>query len=375
MDPKIYIVGGAVRDLLLGLEPKDVDYVVVGATPQWMFDRGYKQVGADFPVFLDDKGNEWALARTERKSGRGYAGFETKFDPTITIEADLARRDLTINAMAMEYVNRDVIIDPFNGQADLKAGILRHTSEAFADDPLRVLRLARFAARYNFTVADETIVMARRVVLSGELDALSKERIWTELMKGFSEKNPEVMLDVLEVVGALRTLPLARYFGIESTSWVKKLIVTAKLIGLDSLDVKVLSGVPNLYRMNDDEAQDLKIPTKFVKMAKHREALFMFVKHFESMTSGELVERTLKLFERIRPEDFINIPPDTKEVRAAAMIEAMAADISWINAMMWLTQSAWSIKLIDFESVVQGDKSTIKTRVAKAKEDAIWKLL
>ena len=194
---KIYQVGGCVRDKLLGLTPKDIDYVVVGSTPQQMLDLGYQQVGSSFPVFLKD-GEEYALARTERKTGVGYNGFETKHDPNVTLEDDLCRRDLTINSMAMDEDGH--LFDPHGGQSDLQAQILRHTSEAFAEDPVRVLRTARFAARYKFDIAPDTIELMNKI--AHELDFIPQERIWTEIEKGLMEKTPAVMFDTLTRCGA-----------------------------------------------------------------------------------------------------------------------------------------------------------------------------
>ena len=165
---EVYQVGGAVRDRLLGIEIKDRDWVVVGASPDDLLDKGYKKVGADFPVFLHpDTAEEYALARTERKSGAGYKGFKTEASREVTLEEDLARRDLTVNAMAMTPDGR--IIDPYGGRQDLETGVLRHVTRAFVEDPLRVLRAARFAARFNFTVAPETLDLMRQVALSGDL--------------------------------------------------------------------------------------------------------------------------------------------------------------------------------------------------------------
>lgn len=184
-----YLVGGAVRDLLLGHPVKDHDYVVVGSSTDEMLALGYKQVGADFPVFLHpESGCEHALARTERKSGVGYHGFVVNADPSVTLEDDLRRRDLTINSMALSETGE--IIDPFSGQLDLKNGILRHTSEAFAEDPLRVLRVARFAARYQFNVAFETLTLMRKLVECREMETLTTERVWLELEKAMMEKAP-----------------------------------------------------------------------------------------------------------------------------------------------------------------------------------------
>ncbi|MGQ0751868.1 MAG: multifunctional CCA tRNA nucleotidyl transferase/2'3'-cyclic phosphodiesterase/2'nucleotidase/phosphatase [Betaproteobacteria bacterium] len=199
---KIYTVGGAVRDELLGLPVKDRDYVVVGATPEAMVKLGFKPVGREFPVFLHPKTHEeYALARTERKVARGYHGFEFYAAPDVTLEQDLARRDLTINALARD--ESGVLIDPFNGMADLEAGILRHVSPAFAEDPVRILRVARFAARHGFAVAPETLALMRRMVESGEADALVPERVWQELSHGLMEKKPSRMFRVLRECGAL----------------------------------------------------------------------------------------------------------------------------------------------------------------------------
>jgi tRNA nucleotidyltransferase (CCA-adding enzyme) len=204
---KIYCVGGAVRDELLGLPVKDRDYVVVGATPEEMVAQGYKPVGKDFPVFLHPlTREEYALARTERKTARGYHGFEFRTAPDVTLEQDLARRDLTINAIARGADGR--VIDPFNGAADLRAGVLRHVGAAFAEDPVRILRVARFAARYDFRVAPETMKLMREMSGSGEADALVAERVWQEVARGLMESKPSRMFEVLRECGALaRVMP------------------------------------------------------------------------------------------------------------------------------------------------------------------------
>ncbi|WP_420589708.1 multifunctional CCA addition/repair protein [Bacterioplanoides sp.] len=201
----IYLVGGAVRDALLNIPVKDRDWVVVGATPEQLLEQGYQQVGADFPVFLHpDTHEEHALARTERKSGKGYQGFDCRFSPDITLEEDLLRRDLTINAMAQNDAGD--IIDPYNGKQDLENRILRHVSPAFSEDPLRVLRVARFAARFadlDFTIADETMSLMQQMVNDGELDHLVAERVWQETQRALGEKNPQVYFQVLRDCGAL----------------------------------------------------------------------------------------------------------------------------------------------------------------------------
>lgn len=197
---KTYVVGGAVRDELLGLPVKDRDYVVVGATPEDMVRQGFKPVGKDFPVFLHPVTHEeHALARTERKSGRGYKGFTVHAAPDVTLEDDLRRRDLTINAMAK--APDGALIDPFRGKRDLEAGVLRHVSEAFAEDPVRLLRVARFAARFAFRVADETMALMKRMVTSGEADYLVPERVWQEFSKGLAEQHPERMFEILQACG------------------------------------------------------------------------------------------------------------------------------------------------------------------------------
>jgi len=204
-DVRVYRVGGAVRDELLGRPVADVDWVVVGATPEMMAASGYRAVGNDFPVFLHpDTHEEHALARTERKHGTGYRGFEFFASPDVTLEEDLARRDLTINAMARG--EDGTLIDPHNGRDDLARGVLRHVSPAFAEDPLRVLRVARFAARFGFAVAPETAELMRAIVASGELPSLSSERVWREIATGLMEDRPSRMFDVLHACGALAAL-------------------------------------------------------------------------------------------------------------------------------------------------------------------------
>jgi len=201
-----YIVGGAVRDELLGFAIKDKDYVVVGSTPEAMLAAGFKPVGKDFPVFLHPKTrDEYALARTERKTAKGYKGFAIHASPQVTLEEDLARRDLTINAIAKADDGR--LVDPFNGLSDIQSKILRHVSAAFAEDPVRILRVARFSARLtDFTVAPETMVLMRQMVDAGEVDALVAERVWQELAKGLMEEKPSRMFEVLRACGALQKI-------------------------------------------------------------------------------------------------------------------------------------------------------------------------
>ena len=229
---KTYLVGGAVRDALMGLPVQDRDWVVVGATPQKMLDAGYTPVGKDFPVFLHPRTHEeYALARTERKTGVGYKGFEVHAAPHVTLEEDLARRDLTINSIAAPALSTasnadlalkvplqvDLLIDPYGGQSDISARIFRHVTPAFREDPVRILRVARFAARFtDFTVAPETQELMTEMVTHGEVDHLVAERVWQELARGLMEKKPSRMLEVLRACGALqRLLPeLDRLWGV-----------------------------------------------------------------------------------------------------------------------------------------------------------------
>jgi tRNA nucleotidyltransferase (CCA-adding enzyme) len=222
----VFVVGGAVRDALMGLPVNDRDWVVVGSTPEVMTAEGFMPVGKDFPVFLHPQTREeYALARTERKTARGYKGFAVQADPGVTLEEDLARRDLTVNAMALpemlahaapsEWV--DQIVDPYGGERDLETKVLRHVTEAFAEDPVRILRVARFAARFaDFSVADETMALMRQMVEDGEVDHLVPERVWQELAKGLMSDKPSRMFEVLRACGALKVLlpELDRLWGV-----------------------------------------------------------------------------------------------------------------------------------------------------------------
>lgn len=209
---KIYAVGGAIRDTLMGLPVHDIDYVVVGSSVEEMLAKGFRPVGKDFPVFLHpDTQAEYALARTERKTGQGYKGFHFYADPSVTLEQDLERRDLTINAMAQELgadgKQFGPIIDPYKGQEDLASKVFRHVSDAFAEDPLRLLRIARFAARFpEFSIANETVSALKAIVQSGELNTLSAERIWQELARGLIATKPMHLFQVLLNTGAAKTI-------------------------------------------------------------------------------------------------------------------------------------------------------------------------
>ena len=214
---KIYLVGGAVRDALLGLSGSDRDWLVVGSTPEEMASLGYQPVGKDFPVFLHpETREEYALARTERKTARGYKGFAVHASPDVTLEEDLARRDLTVNAIAQDPKNGE-IFDPYRGRKDLEHKVLRHVTDAFREDPVRILRIARFASRFpDFEVASETLALMKAMVDEGEVDALVSERVWQEIARGLMGKQPSRMLQVLRACGALqRLLPeVDRLYGV-----------------------------------------------------------------------------------------------------------------------------------------------------------------
>ena len=267
MSLKCYLVGGAVRDELLGLEVYDRDWVVLGATAEKMLSQGFQQVGKDFPVFLHPKTKEeYALARTERKKGVGYHGFEVFADPSVSLEEDLIRRDLTINAMAQSVSGG--LIDPYGGQQDLDNRVLRHVSSAFSEDPLRVLRLARFAAKlhaFGFSIAPETERLMREMVQSGELSTLTPERVWQELVKALNTDSPSVFFEVLDCVGAVAVLfpSLFALHGVEQPKqyhpegdvWIHSLMVldTAVPLSTDAM-VRFAALVHDLGKGETDPA-------------------------------------------------------------------------------------------------------------------------
>lgn len=257
-----YLVGGAVRDELLGYPYSEQDWVVVGATPEEMLAAGFKPVGKDFPVFLHPQTNEeYALARTERKSGRGYHGFVCYSSPDVTLEQDLARRDLTINAIAKDDKGR--IVDPYGGRSDLEQRVLRHVSPAFGEDPLRILRVARFAARYHhlgFRIAAETQALMTAMVEAGEADALIAERVWKETERALAEPDPEVFFSTLKNCGALRSLfpelldadaglaDLARCAPRATAPLLRFAVLCAKLPAAAVTALCMRAKVPNEYR-------------------------------------------------------------------------------------------------------------------------------
>ncbi|PVZ15732.1 tRNA nucleotidyltransferase (CCA-adding enzyme) [Pseudomonas sp. URIL14HWK12:I9] len=316
MSMQIYTVGGAVRDRLLGRPVTDIDRVVVGASVEQMQALGYKPVGADFPVFLHpDTGEEYALARTERKSGRGYGGFTFHASPNVTLEQDLARRDLTINAMAED--DHGQVIDPYGGQQDLALRLLRHVAPAFAEDPLRVLRVARFAARYatlGFTVAPDTLELMRQLAESGELQALTPERSWKEIARALMEPSPEVFIQTLADCGALGELmPGVRWSArhadaLQSTAQAK--------LPLPGRWACLLHGMGDGARTLSER---LKVPRECLELAVLLEryaglaaqadtlepaVLLDLLQHFDIFRRPQRFEAFLDVLEVVHPEGF-----------------------------------------------------------------------
>ncbi|MBE0367109.1 tRNA nucleotidyltransferase [Pseudoalteromonas aurantia] len=303
---KIYLVGGAVRDELLGRPIVERDYVVVGATPAIMIKQGYKQVGKDFPVFLHpETHDEYALARTERKSGQGYGGFICDFEQSITLEQDLFRRDLTVNAIAK--ANDGQLIDPYHGQDDLNNRILRHVGPAFSEDPLRILRVARFAARYDhlgFTIADSTMKMMENMVSRGELKTLTQERIWLEIEKCLADGAIEHFTTTLDQLGALTDVqPLLIDWNVQERTQLKKLLMR---LPHSHPHNKIIQFCLWLYDTPSDKLkaleQTLKIPSRYAV------ALRDFCEHKACFIPSVSAQQLLTLFDRIdlwrRPERF-----------------------------------------------------------------------
>ncbi|WP_028471244.1 CCA tRNA nucleotidyltransferase [Neptunomonas japonica] len=272
---KIYLVGGAVRDKLLNYPVYDKDWVVVGATPQEMIEHKYKPVGSDFPVFIHPtSGEEYALARTERKSGKGYSGFQYHASPDVTLEEDLSRRDLTINAMAQSDDGQ--IFDPYGGQKDLTSKILRHVSPAFSEDPLRVLRVARFAARYahlGFTLASETLGLMQDISASDELEHLTRERVWQEMERALGETSPLIFFQVLHDTHALNTLfpRFALLIGSQEAASLQKSFSksTSKAVRFASLSSLCFMNETDPESELRNFCQQLKTPNHYRDLAAH----------------------------------------------------------------------------------------------------------
>ncbi|HEX2199755.1 MAG TPA: multifunctional CCA tRNA nucleotidyl transferase/2'3'-cyclic phosphodiesterase/2'nucleotidase/phosphatase [Burkholderiales bacterium] len=320
---KAYVVGGAVRDELLGLPLKDRDYVVVGATPEEMVAQGFKPVGKDFPVFLHPRTKEeYALARTERKSGRGYKGFTVHAAPDVTLEDDLRRRDLTINAMAK--APDGALIDPFGGKQDLEAGVLRHVSEAFAEDPVRILRVARFAARFGFRVADETMALMQQMVASGEADYLVAERVWQEFSRGLGEPHPELMFEVLGRCGLA-----ARLLG--GVKPIREILSRAARAGA-SVPVRfAVMAWPHQEAEVAALCERLKAPNEVRELAllacRHRIAL-----------RGAALASPAALLELLKRTDALRRPERFAELLEAARLAALDVDIGRLKRALVAAQ-------------------------------------
>ena len=336
---KIYTVGGAVRDELLGVPVQDRDYVVVGATPEEMVKLGYKPVGRDFPVFLHpDSKEEYALARTERKTARGYHGFEFRAAPDVTLEQDLERRDLTINALAKDERGR--IIDPFHGARDLEAGVLRHVSPAFAEDPVRVLRVARFAARFEFDIAPETLDLMRRMAENGEVDALVPERVWQELSRGLMERRPSRMFEILHECGALaRVMPEAELLYDEPDHAAEALrlldLAAAQNLKLE-VRVAVLARACDPFAI-ESLAERLKVPSACRELALLAARHTNLIVDALELDAAELMELLDSTDAWRRPERFADLidaalvdEPNAESVRSR--LEAAQRAAAGVNA-------------------------------------------
>ncbi|BBN80795.1 multifunctional CCA protein [Pseudoalteromonas sp. A25] len=362
---QVYLVGGAVRDELLNRPVIDKDYVVVGATIEQMLSLGYTQVGKDFPVFLHPTSKaEYALARTERKQGQGYGGFICDFSPDISLEQDLYRRDLTINAIAKN--EQGELIDPFNGQQDIKNRLLRHVSPAFSEDPLRILRVARFAARYHylgFTIAPETLKLMSEMVQKGELFTLTKERIWMEVEKSLADGCIATFSDVLKSIGALeRVFPMfKKWHGSLSTSLNDKVSQLSK----DNYNFKLIQfclwlAPCQLEDLHNIE-QTLKVPNKYALCARD---FCQYRALFDAQPLSATV--ILKLFNALdiwrRPERF--------EIFCDAIQADKPNDLEAVNTLKKAAQNAIAV---DVQSIIaQGYKGAqIKEQLGQARQQAI----
>lgn len=307
---KAYLVGGAVRDELLGRPVEDLDYVVVGATKEQMLKFGFAEVGADFPVFLHpNTKDEYALARTERKVGSGHKGFAVDFEPSVTLEQDLERRDLTINAIAKG--SNGQIHDPYNGQSDLANRVLRHVSEAFIEDPLRVLRVARFAAQlapWDFSVNEQTIALMTRLAVSGELESLTAERVFKETEKALISSNPERFFEVLRSCQALEViLPSLVDYDIDALCFAKKVS--------DSPEVAFAVICYARFERVDEVVERLRLPNKYRYLATKVHQLADKVLKFDSLSAAQIVELLNTLDCYRKPE---NIEPFIEACQALA---------------------------------------------------------
>lgn len=317
---QVYLVGGAVRDKLLQRPVIENDYVVVGATPKQMLDLGFQQVGADFPVFLHPHTHEeYALARTERKAGKGYLGFTVYASPDVSLEQDLARRDLTINAMAIQVnglfdntIKTGELIDPFNGQKDLHQRQLRHVSYAFTEDPVRVLRLARFASRYaslGFFVCEETKQLVKYMITAGELNNLVAERVWTETQKSYMQSRADIYFSTLHELGALSVImpELAQQLNHSQWQITTQALRQAHDFSLDNLGRFAILATAFLTETHllQKFCQRLKVPNQHRQFAQFFIENFYQLNHFHHLTTDEMFD-LLKRGKAFKPENLLN---------------------------------------------------------------------
>lgn len=357
MSYQVYKVGGAVRDALLGKTVKDIDWVIVGATPSLLLSEGYLQVGQDFPVFLHPvTKEEYALARTERKQGHGYSGFEVFATPDVSLEDDLLRRDLTINAMAMDA--QGTIIDPYNGQHDLNNRLLRHVSDAFQEDPLRVLRLARFYARFydeGFTIADDTRELVSVIVKSGELKHLVAERIWLETHKALSERHAEQYFILLHELGALNDIfpMLNQYFSEESSHRLNRVFdaLSLSIVNNSPMHIRVALLLSLLETSGDIKqfAFDYRLPSQEKVMAEKLQSWFG---RFTSMTT--IAEDWLELLLGL---DAIRKPDQLFDFLACAKI------LSQVDGQLNEFLEKQSLVLSMYESILKIDVKSLINNV------------
>jgi tRNA nucleotidyltransferase/poly(A) polymerase len=336
---KIYKVGGCIRDELMGFEPKDVDYVVVGATPEQMIELGYVQVGKDFPVFLHpETGDEYALARTERKTGAGYGGFSVETN-NVTLEEDLFRRDLTINAMAKDENGN--LIDPYNGKADLENKILRHVSNHFGEDPVRILRIARFSARYGFDIAPETINLMKDMVACGEFDHLTNERVWKEFEKVLPEPYLNRFFMILEEIGALQKVPgFSKVENIEFFSHIRT---------IHPQHIFKLSLLHTFSQMAPEELKKWKMPADEIQKINQYRSWGKVDNFYSSMNTEQkvsFIQQNKALHGIDKPEELLYSILAYQNWKNKSDI-----DIAWESGK--LQQDVTLLKELDYPNIVQ----------------------
>ena len=405
---KQFLVGGAVRDMLMGLEPKDRDYVVVGSSPEEMVASGFSQVGADFPVFLHpETGDEYALARREKKTGTGYLGFTSEFGADVTLEEDCSRRDLTINSMAMEQEEHDpnsyLVYDFFGGKDDIQYKVLRHTSNAFEEDPVRVLRLARFRARLGseWTVAPETVSLVSKMTKRGVLSELAAERVWKELSRALMEPHPRLFFDTLMECDALHVLFPEVYrlkTALEARRWhpegdafshVQLVITQAAEMGYD-LETRVMCLVHDLGKGATPRSElpkhyghDVKgvpIASDFLKRLK---APSHFIKHAEKVTRYHMAGHRLH---QMNPKTFVNMFDDMAVLNDPEVVELLHRtfqcdtrgrlgsendDISHLDFFLDIANAYRSVKFADVFPDGETNVNKIKQGMFNARVNAV----